>query len=261
MSRPFIEFIHTQDIAWKPSALGPQTDEKILSRDPAGPTTRLLRLAPGATTTLTMGLAAEVFVLTGTLSVSGQDLGYHGYAYLPVATSISSRTGATVLAFFDPPAGDNDPAIVVDTIGQPWDRTGLEGEIAHLNYARKNLRFSPLGDRRTYLLGGMPHGFPSEGAKLEKHPHAEEMFLIAGDMPCSLGVMTSGAYFYRPPDVWHGLDCTLSGFLMIMRTPGSNVTISRWSDDLLAVSYDPDHAPELPAGHPPSPPRALVPAY
>jgi hypothetical protein len=152
---------------------------------------------------------------------------------------------------------------LINTVEQPWDRVGLEGEIAHLQYARKNLRFAPDGKRRTYLLGGMPQGFPADGSRLEKHPHAEEVFMIAGDMPCSLGVMKAGAYFYRPPEIEHGLDCSLGGFLFIMRTPGSNVTISKWSQELFPVSFTPHHAPELPANHPArgAPARSVYPEY
>ncbi|MBY0303875.1 MAG: hypothetical protein K2W86_01805 [Sphingomonas sp.] len=195
------------------------------------------------------GLAAEIFVLSGSVTVSDTMVGLHGYIYLHEPQVVHSASGAVLLVFLDPRAAQDDPAIIIDTIHQPWDRSGLEGEIAHLNYARKNLRFSPDGDRRTYLLGGMPHGHPQDGSRLERHPHAEEMFLIAGDMPCSLGVMTAGAYFYRPPDIWHGLDCTVAGFLIIMRTPGSNATISQWTEDAQPVLIDPPYQPELPPGH------------
>lgn len=263
MGRPFLEFIHSQDLTWRASPRAPGLFEKELSSDPAGPATLLLRLPPGWTGRIGDALAAEMFVLSGACSVGGNALGLHGYAYLPQPQELQSEDGAVILVFLDPPAQADDPAIIVDTLAQPWDRSGLEGEIAHLNYARKNLRFSPDGDRRTYLLGGMPHGHPAGGARLERHPHAEEMFLVAGDMPCSLGVMTAGAYFYRPADIWHGLDCTIAGFLLIMRSPGSNTTVSEWSEELLPVLLDPPYRPELPDGHPShtAPPRRAFVEY
>jgi hypothetical protein len=96
----------------------------------------------------------------------------------------------------------------------------------------------------------MPQGFPASGSEpLERHPHFEEMFMIYGDMPCSRGIMRAGAYFWRPPGIWHGADCTVSGFLMLMRTPGTNVTVSEWCSKphpvLLAPTFDPVLPPEV----------------
>ncbi len=71
--------------------------------------------------------------------------------------------------------------------------------------------------------------------------------MIPGDMPCSRGIMREGAYFWRPPSIWHGADCSVNGFLMFMRTPGTNRTISEWADQGHAVHIDPPHRPILPA--------------
>jgi hypothetical protein len=259
--RPFIEFIHSQDLAWTDMAEG--LAEKRLSEGIGGAVSRLVRAGQAAMLPLDPALAHELFVLDGTVEIGGVSRSRHSYAYLPRGEEVTFAADAVVLAMTEEPLAGDDPAINVDTIATPWDRSGLEGEIAHLNYARKNLRLAPDGSRRTYLLGGMPHGHPADGARMERHPHDEEMFMIAGDMPCSLGVMTAGAYFYRPAGIWHGLDCTLGGFLILMRTPGSNVTVSDWNEDLQPVTFDPAHAPELPSGHAASSagPRRLVPAY
>jgi hypothetical protein len=232
MGRQFLEFMQTQDLPWQASPDLPGLEEKWLSGEAGGISTRLLRVPAGWIGRIAGSLAAEIFVLAGAIVADATTITLHGYAYFPEVTDVRSDEGATLLAYFDPPARNNDPRIIIDSVAQPWDRADLESEIAHLNYARKNLRLSPDGDRRTYLLGGLPHGHPADGARLERHPHAEEMFMVAGDMPCSLGVMTAGAYFYRP------------------RSPGSNATISEWSDALLPVLLDPPYCPELPAGHP-----------
>lgn len=250
MARPFIEFLHSQDLPWHETSLAPGLLQKELSCDAEGPATLLIRLYAGWTGVIGSGLAAEMFVLSGSLQVADTVLGLHGYVYLPAPQPVHSAEGADLLVFLDHRARSDDPPIFIDTLRQPWDRSGLEQEIEHLNYARKNLRFSPDGDRRTYLLGGMPHGHPANGARLERHPHDEEMFMIAGDMPCSQGVMTAGAYFHRPAGIWHGLDCTIGGFLVIMRTPGSNTTVSTWTEDAQPVLLDPPYRPELPPGHP-----------
>jgi hypothetical protein len=269
LAREFIEFFHSQDLLWQPCASDPAVSEKVLSTDSEiGSVTRLIKYPPGWKGTWgAQTLSEEIFVLDGGASMQGAEMGLHAYGYFPAGEHrevLVGVGGVVVLSFRDPPPeAPKDQYLFINTIEQAWDRIGLEGEIAHLQYARKNLRFAPDGRRRTYLLGGMPQGFPAQGARLEKHPHAEEMFMISGDMPCSLGVMKTGAYFYRPPEIEHGLDCSLGGFLIIMRTPGSNVTISEWSEDLLPVSFTPAHAPELPANHPArgATPRPISPEY
>lgn len=268
MPRPFTEFLHSTDLGWTVWDANTALETKLLADGSGIESTRLVRVPPlwqGEWPSI--AASEELFVLAGGLDFDGRPAPLHHYRYRPsahAAVAASSSSGAVMLVFHDPVLGDViDPPLAIDTIVVPWDRTNLEGEIAHLNYARKNLRRAPNGRRRTYLLGGMPHGFPAAGARLERHPHDEEMFLIAGDMPCSLGVMVAGAYFYRPKGIWHGLDCTLNGFLMLMRTPGANETVSEWSEQMLPVRCDPQHRPHLPAGHAAvgAPPRRLVPDY
>jgi hypothetical protein len=222
----------------------------------------LVRYPPGVSLPPQMLSATEeLFVLDGGMVLGDVRYELHDYAYLPAGYArgpLSAPSGAVVLTWFDReprsvptvPDGAVGPAIErLATVDLPWDRTGLEAQIEHLLYARKNLRLAHDGSCRTYLLGGMPHGVPSSRvARKERHPHAEEMFLVSGDMPCSLGIMKTGAYFFRPPDIWHGLDCSLSGFLMIMRTPGSNRTVSEWAETAEPVLLEPPYRPELPSG-------------
>ena len=70
--------------------------------------------------------------------------------------------------------------------------------------------------------------------------------MVSGDMTCHVGIMRTGAYFWRPPEILHGLDCTRSGFLMFCRTPGSNKTISNWTTEKYPVSWSPEQRPVLP---------------
>ena len=81
----------------------------------------------------------------------------------------------------------------IDTTALRWDASGIDPNINHLNAAHRNLRFAPEGDCRSYLLGGMPQGYPYGGAAMERHPHVEEFFLVSGDMASHLGVMRAAA--------------------------------------------------------------------
>ncbi len=134
----------------------------------------------------------------------------------------------------------------LDTTALRWDSSGIDPNINHLNAARKNLRLAPEGNCRSYLLGGMPQGFPYDGASMEQHPHGEEFFMVSGDMACHVGIMRAGAYFHRPPDIGHGRDCTRTGYLLFCRTPGANRTVSVWTDAKYPVLWNPPHRPVLP---------------
>jgi hypothetical protein len=282
MGRPFTEYLQSQNIPWRPAAeLRPGAECKQLSCDAEnGEACVLLRYPRGWRREAEWLSAAEEFiVLDGSFMLGHTAYGLHDYAYLPSGygrQAAHSRDGAVLLVWFDrrPEAIAAEQARElyredwlierIATLDRPWDRSGLDPNIGHLSYARKNLRFDPLGRCRTYLLGGMPHGVPSGWqARLERHPHAEEMFMLGGDMPCSLGVMKAGAYFYRPAGIWHGLDWSLHGFLTIMRTPGSNSTVSEWEPTLRAVSVEPEYRPVLAAEVEPYRGRAphLAPEY
>lgn len=261
MPRPYIEFIHSQHLPWQaaPPAFGGAA-WKPLSRDTeSGATTALLRFPVGRTT-LAARFAAdwELFVLDGRGRLGEFALDVHSYAYVPAAWpagAVTAERDLVMLAMFsaapDAAAKDThcDPSRLigpVDTTLLKWDNRGIDPNINHLHAARKNLRLSPDGDCRTYLLGGMPHGFPPGDTPLETHPHVEEFFMISGDMSVHCGVMRAGAYFWRPPGIPHGRDCTRSGYLLFCRTPGSNRTVSHWSSERYPVSFQPAHRPVLP---------------
>jgi hypothetical protein len=266
MPRPFIEFLQSQDLAWQPSATRPGVREKRLSDDDeTGAATLLIAYPPHwrAAPVEHGEVDEEFFVLRGALDCNARRYGPHAYAYWPAGYTRTGfrvgEEGAVLLvcragaASFRDGAGAATPpesaGLVehLDTFRLPWDRTNMDPNIAHLNAFRKNLRLAPDGSCRTYLLAGLPQGSPASGTEpLERHPHVEEMFMVAGDMPCSLGVMRAGAYFWRPPMIWHGADCTLNGFLMFMRTPGTNRTVSEWSAEPHVVTLTPSHRPQLP---------------
>jgi hypothetical protein len=266
MPRPLIEFVQSQNIPWSLSSSREGAEVKMLSADDTTcASTELLRLPPEWTSTPEewCDVDEELFVLSGSFSVNGRNYERHHYAYWPAgfirgsfkagtsgAVLILCRSGAPTYAGTAanaPQFSLEDLTEQLDPFRLRWDQTNMDPNISHLNAYRKNLRLAPDGTCRTYLLAGLPQGFPESGTEaLERHPHVEEMFMIAGDMPCSLGVMRAGAYFWRPPGIWHGADCTVNGFLLFARTPGSNQTISEWSDEPHAVRFDPEHDPQLP---------------
>lgn len=266
MPRPFIEFLQSQDLTWQPSTSRPGAMQKILSADgDTGAATLLVSYPPDwrAADGEHCDVDEEFFVLRGALHCNSRRYGPHAYAYWPAgyvrAGFASGDEGAVLVvcrsghAQFHarggtPPAGESAGLVeYLDTFRLPWDRTNMDPNIAHLNAWRKILRLAPDGSCRTYLLAGLPEGSPESGTEpLERHPHVEEMFMVAGDMSCSLGVMRAGAYFWRPPMIWHGADCTLNGFLLFMRTPGTNRTVSEWSAEPHVVTLTPAHRPQLP---------------
>ncbi len=277
MARPFIEFLQSQALEWTPDArrCGRRgLDVKTLSLDDeTEAVTLLVRYPPGWASGAASWCNAdeEIVVIQGSLELNGRVYGRHHYAYLPagyIRDGLSAGpAGAVVLTCFSArPVFSEDSSVAppysvealtehLDPFSLRWDQSNMDPNIAHLNAYRKNLRLAPDGSGRSYFLAGLPQGYPASGSEpLERHPHVEEMFMIAGDMPCSLGIMRAGAYFWRPPMIWHGADCTVNGFLLFARTPGTNKTISEWSDEGHPVKLTPEHRPQLPthletAGH------------
>lgn len=269
MARPHIEFIQSQHVPWQPGAaigLARRVQAKVLSRDPDdGAFTALVDVPPGEALAAPETLAAseEWFVLRGALECEGFRLARHHYAYLPAGTTLgtlSSPEGARVLMIRNaPPAAGRaadtrdatDRLMVVDAPAMPWDATVLDPKLLHLRMSRKILRAAADGSCRTYLLAGLPHGRPADGrAGLERHPHAEEMFLLSGDLAGPQGVMHPGAYFHRPRDILHGPHFSDLGFLMFMRNPGTNSIVTEWTAEKQGLAEAPPYAPILPPGSP-----------
>ena len=256
MSRPLIEFIQSQRLDWEPggSALGrSEVETKLLSRDEqSGARTLLVRYPAGYTGQLGPDPSGdeEIFLLSGSLRIGGRPYAQHFYGYLAQGRDdiIESPEGATVLTFISASSpGARESIDALDTTALHWDSANIDPNVDHLGTARKNLRLDPAGGCRTYLLAGRPQGMPpAASGRLERHPHVEEFFFIYGDMSCSVGIMRAGAYSWRPPGVWHGLDCSRSGFLILFRSPGTNSNVNEWSEDRHPITWERDHRPRLP---------------
>ena len=266
MARPHIEFIHSRDLPWNWEPLSdfrPDVQIKQLSCDSESGALSLLARYPAGwhlDSDHSLTSPEEFYVLEGDLQLGDTVYTQGCYAYLPAGWSHAqgrSKQGALVLAFYEArptitltpgPNPSRDEAIPrLNCFELPWDMLNMNPGVAYLNMARKNLRLAPNNGGRTYLLTGMPHGQPPEAAHpLERHPYAEEAFMISGDLASTFGVMRAGAYLWRPAELWHGGLYSVSGFLTLVRTPGSNDPIIEWSDNKAPLDPHPPYCPVLP---------------
>lgn len=256
MSRPFIEFVQAQALPWERGRYGDPlsgVDARTLSVDPeTGAASVLLRYPPGWRCDAPWRIAAdeELFVLSGSLRIGAVTHRRYGYAHLPAGylrESGASDTGAVVLTFFSaepaPGAGEPDPARLVeslDALDGPW------GGNFHPQFppgaGRKFLRQDPHDGEQSWILGTMPL---RSGRRPERHPVVEEMYLLAGELVGHVGIMRPGAYFWRPPEEWHGPFGSLTGNLMLFRTKGGPLS-TEYTEHEVDFTWTPRHQPILP---------------
>lgn len=261
MPRPFIEFIQQQVLPWQQGLYGGARSEvsvRMLSLDEeTGASSLLLYYPPGWARDEAEHLTAdeELFVLDGELVIAGRRYPQYAYAHLPagyVRDSQAAPDGATVLCFFSaepravsgaPAGGSCDERRLVEYVH------ALDGEWGgnfHPQFppgaGRKFLRRDPLDGEETWLLGTMPL---RNGRRPEKHPVVEEMYLLAGELVGHVGLMRPGAYFWRPPEEWHGPFGSLTGNLMLFRTKGGPLS-TEYTEHEVAFSWTPAHQPVLP---------------
>jgi len=261
MARPHIEFVHEQSIAWSEATPGggpPGTTLRVLSiDDETGASTVIVRYPPGWTRSAPEHLTAdeELFVLEGELELNGLVYTAPSYAFLPAGymrRHAASSHGALVLTFYEseprlvPGEGSRPPALEklvekIDALDGEWGG-GFHPEFPP-GAGRKYLRQDPEGGDQTWILGTMPLRF---GRKPEKHPIAEEMFLLSGEVVSPIGVMYPGAYIWRPPEIWHGPYGTKTGNLYIFRTKGGPLS-TEYNEAEQEFDWRPSYTPVLPA--------------
>ncbi|MBV9323457.1 MAG: DUF4437 domain-containing protein [Chloroflexi bacterium] len=231
MPRPHIEFVQQQDLAFEAAHDG--LDVKQLSRDTeTGASSSLVRVPAGWRRPGPIHYLAddEFYVLSGDLAISGTTYTEHCYGFLPggyTQTGAHSDNGALIVRFLsagaapvagEAPSGALDERRVVRGLNlfeQPW--TGNFHPQFPLGAGRKWLRRDPVTRDETWILGTLPL---RNGRRPEKHPVVEEMYLISGELIGPQGVMRPGAYFWRPPEAWHGPYGSKTGCLMLFRTVG-----------------------------------------
>lgn len=256
MPRPHTEFIHSQDLApsaWSRPGLAPGLQARVLSQDPAaGGASLLLNYPVGyQSKDSALAVAEEVFVIEGSLELAGTHFNQHDYGFLPPATprqQILSPEGATVLCFFDaePQPGPADPEARLQhlaTAEMPWGPGIADPNLKFLGLGRKVLRDDPKRQERVLLLTMAPQAYPkASGQPQIAHPCTEEMYLFSGDVISEYGVMQAGAYFWRPPMIYHGPHGSRHGaFMMVRFVEGRHENI--WAEEL---SYFDPHPPSRP---------------
>jgi hypothetical protein len=261
-NRPFIEFIQAQQIPWGHDwlqELRPGVRSKQLSADADTGAVSLTIMYPAGWSREdreVINADEEFFVLSGTLIVDGVTYERYGYGHLPAGyfrSGMSSPDGAVVMTFFSAApeatsASQHDSGLSEERVIKHID--GLAGEWgAGFNpkfppgAGRKWLRRDPVTGDETWILGTMPL---RNGFKRERHPVVEEMYLISGELHGPEGVMRPGAYFWRPPEEWHGPFGSLTGNVMLFRTVGGPLS-THYDDNLLPFTWDPPLNPILPA--------------
>lgn len=263
MPRPHIEFIHAQELEWQtdilPGALAP-VECKTLSKDEAtGACSTILRYPKGWSYSGASCLQVdhELLVLDGAIEINGQTYQSDSYGYLPAGCSHenwSSSEGAVVLTFFSakPEASPDAGTVPDDAIpyiylhDMAWTSADIDPDVQFLRIAHKMLRQDKEKGESTMILdcGAQTHPRNWKERAL-KHPCAEEMFLLSGDIAGERGVMHQGAYFWRPPEIWHGPFGSRHGNICLIRfMEGNHVNV--WSEDERPFSLTPDFKPDLP---------------
>lgn len=268
MGRPHTEFIHAQDLPWKigelPGALA-ALETRMLSIDAErGDCSVMIKYPAGWRRNGPEHLSAahEFYVLDGSIDISGIRYGRDSYAYLPAGTTHrawGSDSGAVVLTFFDARpnliSGEGAPKVDPDAPAVPkldlhemaWSTAGIDPDVMFLRLAKKVLRHNARTGDATFVLECGGHTHPKDWRERQlAHPCVEEMFLLSGDIVGERGVMVGGAYFWRPPGLWHGPFGSRGGNHCLIRFLGGH-HVNHWSKEALQFTFDPPHNPVLPA--------------
>lgn len=257
MSRPWIEYVQSQNLPWVSDDLWgvrPGVSAKILSFDrDDGAASLLVSYPPGWRLEREGALIAdeEFLILHGALSIGTQRYMDKAYAHLPAGyprAAMASEGGAVVLTFFSGLPGwiaprTYDPARLVahlDAFAVPY--TGKFHPEFPPGAGRKTLYEDPVSHDQSWILGTLPMRWAE---RAEVHPVVEEMYLLSGESHGNRGVMRPGAYFWRPPQIPHGPYGTLSGNLYFFRTKGGPLS-THYVDSPRPFRWWPDYDPELP---------------
>ncbi len=277
--RPHIEFLFAQALPWTNDCRLESRAElrwKLLSANGAtGELSALVRIATHWRMAVTSPFQEELYVLDGDLEIEGNALARDGYARLPPGRAFTwrSRRGAVALVYRNlPPAAAtaaNAPTtgrmvvspgvaesphaleasepVFVDTTRLPWDDSGLLPEVRYMRLARKALYAdADSGGHRTWLLNVAPQIEPTgEQLARETHGCAEESFMLAGDITGPQGVMSPGAYFWRPPETLHGPFGSRQGGLALLRFRDGVQTVRFHAP--LPFQFEAPYAPDLPS--------------
>ncbi len=256
--RDHIEFIQAQRLNWIDGAAHgrPGTRLKLLSEDSGSGAFSCITRCPAGWSMPDTVLAVdeEVYILDGSLSITGATYGEDNYAFLPSGyqrSGVVSPEGVTFLSFLSGPiepgnAAQFDPRRLVrqvDLTDAAWEgdfsRFGLDSMKARARM--RVLRADPVSGENTYITATTPF---MSGQRAERHPVVQEFFLLWGELAGNTGVMQAGAYCFRPPMVKHAPYGSRSGALILFRSLGG-AQETFW-EDAPPFTFTPEHAPFLP---------------
>lgn len=263
MARPHIEFIHAQDVYWQTGVLPgllADVDCKVLSMDDeTGACSVILRYPEGWSQKGAQHLqgAHEFLVLDGAMEISGQSYPFDSYAYLPAGfthENWAAKEETIALTFFSAaPDSTTGPGNMTEEAvpylylhDMKWSSADVDPDLDFLRIAHKIMRHDDESGATTMILNCGAQSHPEnweEGALA--HPCVEEMFLLSGDIIAERGTMHAGAYFWRPPHIWHGPFGPRNGNLCVIRfLEGHHV--NKWSEEKFPFSLTPEYKPDLP---------------
>ena len=61
--------------------------------------------------------------------------------------------------------------------------------------------------------------------RVESHPVVQECYMVWGEMSGNTGLLVTGSYFWRPPEILHGPYGTKTGAIILSRTEGGSLTV------------------------------------
>ncbi|NKZ08249.1 DUF4437 domain-containing protein [Actinomadura latina] len=261
--RPHVELIQEDDYVWHAAELAGgegRASERRLSVDEEDGSSSL-RLdfrtgwgrGPGIHHANT-----EYFVLDGSMTYGGREIGKGGYVYAPKGVptdAITFTEGTRILHYreygdagFDPVGSLDAPrwkdayedVIVVDSEAMQWDAVPKAGPMPGLFI--KYLHVDPVSGFYTRLVHAQ-EGWTDH--RLAHHPCYEEAYTVQGHMEYNFGTLDLGTYFFRPARVKHGHFTTQEGgATWLLRSDGELVNWYtqnewvRWGGE--AVNYGPE---------------------
>lgn len=175
----------------------------------------------------------QIFILKGSLQVSGERLNNNGFALLAGSGKIQLEViePCDAIIIIDEPDSNSasltDPVIISDCFALDPFVPVIEGKPLH-GFERRVLWLNDETGADTRLLK-VPAGFTGGGPNW--HPVNEEIFCIAGDIqPDDTRPMRAGSYLYNPAHSIHGFsEKTDEGCILL-----------EWHDGLWDIVFAPE---------------------
>ncbi len=249
MTRPHIEFIHTNDMPWITKDLNSflkGINYKILSIDSKSKESSLILKYPKGwkkNKNLNLMVNEEIYVLSGSININNIELDEGCYAYIPAyypRELYFSNKGAEVLSFFSGKISYTknrykfDKKNLIKKISlyeEGWDNNykGINSpEIASSGSKKKLLRTDKYNGDQTWIMGVIPS---YQEKKVESHPVVQECFILNGEIDGNCGKMIEGSYFWRPRDILHGPYGTKTGCTILSRSKGGRLIVDYYDLD------------------------------